>query len=533
MTPLKKKIFTAVNYFNAGKNKEAEMECYKLLKKNEDNFDAIHLLALIKYKQEKTSESISLFKKALLLDPKSTQVHFNLAKAFREKKEYEKAIYHYKIVCEKSAENLQAWKELGISFSRGGYYEQAIKVFKKVIFLEEKNPDLLCELGLAQTLLGKLEDAKLTLEKSLKINATHSPSWINLAVVNEHMGKTNVALSIYEKILSYNKTEHNVSLRQALALLSLCNFDQGWKKYKVRYLWPQTKTLHKKIDIPFWNGESIPGKLLVWTEQGLGDEIIFGTIINDLIKDFKDVKIACSERMQPIFKKAFPKNQVIPREINGIASKHLRDINYQASLTEVASIYRPNIESFKSDGIYLKSNEKKTEELKAKYRKGRKIPLIGISWRSSNTLAQNQKSMPLINWENIINLSSAEFISLQYGNTDAEKKYFYEKTGIELISDSEIIPEKNFQGFINQVHAMDLVISVSNTTVHVAGALGVPTWAIIAKGTGRPWYWFNEHEECLWYKSVKIYNQRNSGDWTEPRLRIEQDLNDWKKDWKN
>ena len=140
--------------------------------------------------------------------------------------------------------------------------------------------------------------------------------------------------------------------------------------------------------------------------------------------------------------------------------------------------------------------------------------------------------MPLINWESILNLSSVEFISLQYGNTDAEKKHFYEKTGIKLISDSEIIPEKNFQDFINQVNALDLVISVSNTTVHVGGALGIPTWAIVAKGTGRPWYWFNEHQECFWYKSVKIYNQKNSGDWKEPRFRIEQDLNDWKKDWK-
>ena len=532
MIESQKKIYTAIDYFNAGKNTEAELECNKLLKENKDDFDAIHLLALVKHKQEKIKKSISLFKKALKLNPQSTQVQFNLAKVFRENKDYENAIYYYKLVCNKSSENLKPWIELGISFSRGGYYNEATKIFKQVTESDEKNSDLLCELGLAQTLSGKLEDAKLTFEKSIRNKQTHSPSWINLAIVHEHMGKIDTALSIYEKILSNNKEEYNASLRQALALLSCCYFNKGWKKYKLRYLWPGTKTLHQKIDKPFWEGESLTKKLLVWTEQGLGDEIIFGTIINDLTKDLKGVKIACSKRIQPVFKEAFPNNEVIPIGNDGIASRYLKDIEYQASLTEVASIYRPSEESFKNDGIFLKSNAKETERLKKKYRKGRRIPIIGISWRSSNTTAQNQKSMPLINWESILNISPAKFVSLQYGNTNIEKKYFYEKTGIHLLSDNEILPEKNLQDFINQVSAMDLVISVSNTTVHFAGALGIPTWAIVAKGTGRPWYWFHNREKCLWYNSVKIYNQKYSGEWTEPKYRIKQDLSNWIKDWK-
>ena len=55
---------------------------------------------------------------------------------------------------------------------------------------------------------------------------------------------------------------------------------------------------------------------------------------------------------------------------------------------------------------------------------------------------------------------------------------------------------------------------------------------IVAKGTGRPWYWFHNREKCLWYNSVKIYNQKYSGDWTEAKYRIKQDLSNWIKDWK-
>ena len=529
----KELLISALNDFNSGELLKSKDKCHQLLKNNAQNFDAIHLLGVIEYKNKRLDESISLLSNAIKLQPQNTQARFNLAKTLREAKKFHEAIKNYKIVCIVLKDDPQPFIEIGLSFSRSHQYTNAILAFEKAIELGSNNPDLLCELGVAQTLSGYLKKAKNTFTKLLKKNKNHIFSLINLAIVFEHYGDFDEAILIYDKLITDNKNPYEASKRKSLALLAKGDLKNGWLNYGFRYLWPNNKTLHNKIDKPFWKGESLEkNKILVWTEQGLGDEILFGTIINDLVTKNPNVKIACSSRLLKLFKKSFPHNEIINKDNEDIKPELIKDIRYQGSLTEVAKIYRPNIKSFKSNGIYLKNDINKTNELKIKYLNGKKIPIIGLSWRSANISAEIQKSIPLIEWEKILTGIPAKLISLQYGNPRKELENFRNKTDINIYNDPNINTEYELTDFVNQVAAMDLIISISNTTVHAAGALGIPTWAIIAKGTGRPWYWFAKEKKCLWYKSVKIYNQKNSGDWSHPSLMIKKDLKEWVANWK-
>ena len=186
----KELLISALNDFNSGELLKSKDKCHQLLKNNAQNFDAIHLLGVIEYKNKRLDESISLLSNAIKLQPQNTQARFNLAKTLREAKKFHEAIKNYKIVCIVLKDDPQPFIEIGLSFSRSHQYTNAILAFEKAIELGSNNPDLLCELGVAQTLSGYLKKAKNTFTKLLKKREISTPPCA-LTIVRPvgHLGK--------------------------------------------------------------------------------------------------------------------------------------------------------------------------------------------------------------------------------------------------------------------------------------------------------------------------------------------------------
>jgi hypothetical protein len=99
------------------------------------------------------------------------------------------------------------------------------------------------------------------------------------------------------------------------------------------------------------------------------------------------------------------------------------------------------------------------------------------------------------------------FVNLQYGDCAAEIAAAKRAFGVDILDDPEIDPLASLEDFFAQVAAMDLVVSTSNTTVHVAGALNIPTWLLIPRGEGALWYWFMDRSDSPWYPSVRIFRE--------------------------
>lgn len=122
--------------------------------------------------------------------------------------------------------------------------------------------------------------------------------------------------------------------------------------------------------------------------------------------------------------------------------------------------------------------------------------------------------MQLSDWSPVLRSSGATFVNLQYGDCADELSRLYQEIGVSVYCDDEVDPLVDLDAFAAQVAAMDLVISVSNTTVHFAGALGKPVWTLLpGGGDGLLWYWGNEGERNLWYPTMRIFRQDTLGDW--------------------
>lgn len=340
----------------------------------------------------------------------------------------------------------------------------------------------------------------------LRNNPACNAAIVNLAIIYDIEGRHDKTIKLWDQAIRNVPEDVLSHYFRALSLLHHKRFTEGWEEYKWRF----HRINHSNLDrylkaIPYWNGEDVAGKLvLVWTEQGPGDEILISSMFKDLEDRGCKLLICATNKLCPVFMASFPNAYFITREdvLRGWRPSP-KEIAYQASITELGKVFRPDVKSFEGHNKgWLLTGRDRVVELREKILKdtgGTK--LIGISWRSRAALAGPEKSMNVQQFRDIY-LSDVDdntaLVNLQYDNpqTTGEYSEMYNEHGIDMFND--------MLGACHLVEAMDEVRSVSNTTVHIAGGLGVRTTCILPQGLGRHWYWGIEGDTTPWYDSVKL-----------------------------
>jgi hypothetical protein len=159
-------------------------------------------------------------------------------------------------------------------------------------------------------------------------------------------------------------------------------------------------------------------------------------------------------------------------------------------------------------------------------KKNSKQFICGIAWKSNNEEIGSDKSLSLKQLLPILKLSDIDFIELQYGDTEEEKMSLYDEYGIEIKTIDEIDNFNDIDGLSSLIDACDFVITSSNVTVHLSGALGKNTYLLAPYSVGKIWYWHENRNKSLWYPSVNIYRQESNKSWNLPIENIISDLKD-------
>ena len=132
---------------------------------------------------------------------------------------------------------------------------------------------------------------------------------------------------------------------------------------------------------------------------------------------------------------------------------------------------------------------------------------VGISWASTNPIIGDRKSVPPELWQPILRCRSVRFFNLQQGPMAGEMENISTTLGTDVFKDPSLDIGNDLDSALCQIGAMDLVIACSNTTAHLAGASGVPTWVLVPTGRARLWYWFLGGQKCPWYQNLKLLSQ--------------------------
>lgn len=379
---------------------------------------------------------------------------------------------------------------------------------------------------------ARFHDCIACYQVGLELTPGNPTQMLNLASANEHLGRYNEALSLYEELLKIDPQHINGHHNLGILMLRLGEFELGWKQHEWRWLALQKEQQHH-FAIPRWEGQPLAGKtLLVWAEQGIGDHVMYANMFDDLRKTGAELHIEIYARLDGLFKQSFPYINFLRRELLGednvgdqkVFKQSWPKADYQIPIGSLGSVLRTSRESFGTGTPYLTANSELIDYYTNKY--ATLFPakrLIGLSWRggkASFTRRQGRNTSPE-ELACLSQLSDVQFVDLQYDSNPEDVASFH-AAGLSIYHDDEVDPTGMLDAQAAQLMALDAVITIDNTTVHLAGALGVPTYALIQLNPD--WRWGVKSSDSLWYQSVRLYRNSTTADWKGPLQQIIKEL---------
>lgn len=330
-----------------------------------------------------------------------------------------------------------------------------------------------------------------------------------------NMGYLDHALNTVDAGLRFFPGHSSLTYIRSLLLLGLGHYREGWPGYELRLKTAQACYRPRRVTWQQWRGEPLAGKsILLWGDQGLGDEIMFASIVPDLVKLGARVTLECSRELRALFARSFPFVEVVPHDFNGSMPVELdgRNFDYECALGSLAQWTRQREWDFPGKAYLIEPRRIADNSRFFLTHLVRKAPkkIIGLSWRGGTIATRRAaRSLDLEHLKILAPFKNCLFVNLQH---DCDIEEMIQFRAILSNSYSDIQALNSLETTAAMISACDCVLSVCGTVVHLAGALGkrvnvlapfAPEWRYGFSGTKMPWY-----------PDVHVYRQRRYGDWS-------------------
>lgn len=497
----------ATALFQQGRFAEAIPVYEAILRREPRNIGAANLLGIALMQTGRLEEAAAAIRNALRADPNQPDAHYNLAVVLQTLGRPDEAIVHLQNVIALKPDDPQARNNLGVVLKALGRFDEAIESYRKALGLSPNSAETRINLAAALFSLEQYEESLLQSEKALALNP-------GLAEAQMSCGRALQALHRYEEALPYiNRTleidpeRKDVIHNKSILCLSLERFSEGWKLYETRFTENSRGAVFRVHSSPRWNGKFVEGNLAVWGEQGVGDQILYASMVPDATTRAGTVTLEIDPRLISLFARSFPKAKFhsIDEDLGTIKSEA------HTPIATLGEIFRPSADAFPKKA-YLRADKNRADALRDLLPKN-KIA-IGISWRSLNPDFGNRKTAELNAFSCLFTHPDIEIVDLQYGDTTAEIEAIRKNHSGSISHLDEIDNMNDLDGLAALIEACDAVVTISNTTAHLAGALGKPVWVLVPyHGQGKLWYWFKDRKDSLWYPEARICRQQKGQSW--------------------
>ena len=509
-----------------GKLDEAIDNYRKALTLKPDFAEACRNLGVALASKGKLDEAIECYKKALTIIPSDAEIYSNLGTALANKGMSDEAIDNYRKALTLKPDYAEAYINLGTALKEKGMIDEAIDNYRKALKLKPDFAEIYSNLGTALADKGMADEAIDNYRKALKLKPDFAEAYYNLGTALKEKGIIEEAIEKFNKALMLKSDYAEAHFNISLLILKKGVFKQGWRKYEWRFL--QKDNSLRPFPQPVWDGSPLKGRtLLIHAEQGVGDEIMFASCLPDVISQGGHYVFECDRRLMPLFSRSFPEVEAMIRlRADEPDQGHLPHAEVKIAIGSLPLFYRSDFDSFPQQKSYLVPDKQKVEIWNGRFKKLGDGLKVGISWSGGKNRSLRQtRSIPLEQWSQVFSLQGVHFINLQYGDCAEELKDIKETQDITIHDWDDTDPLKDLDGFAAQISALDLVISVDNSTVHMAGALGTPVWALLPFVSD--WRWMQDFDDTPWYESVRLFRQRSLGDWESVLERVVSDLREF------
>lgn len=491
---------------------EEAIQYYNLALKLDSNFsDAYYNKARALKFIQKYEEAILNYQQAIKLNPQNSQAIVNLGFLYNELQEYDKSLKQYNLALNINPHSPETLYNRGIVYENLNEFEKALDDYNLAIKINPNFVDAYNNKSGVFRKLQRYEDAIEVVNQSIKIDPNNSVSINKKGLFLFEMKDFEGALNNFNWAIELNPGFSDALFNKAILNLSQDNYEDGWKFYQAR--WETKKLLYLQTSKPELLDFHITQKnILLWSEQGIGDEILFSSLLQDAFKLSNNFIVSIDSRMLSLYQRSFKKFS----NVTFISSKKLPNetsYDFHLPIGNLGKFFRSSLEDFTNQSLnYLLPDIEKSISLKKVFKNSKKF-ICGIAWKSKNEEIGSDKSLSLKQLLPILKLPDIDFIDLQYGDTEEEKKSLYDEYGIEIKTIDEIDNFNDIDGLSSLIDVCDFVITSSNITAHLSGALGKKTFLLLPYSVGKIWYWHENRNKSLWYPSVNIYRQEKNKSW--------------------
>ena len=522
-------IRRAAAALNAGDLQEGARWAIQALEKDETSGVAWYVLAFARERAGDFASSLNCFEKALELLPDHAQIANDLGRlALRMgmREQAEKLYIHF---IQRTPESPEGYNNLVSVMREQGRYDEAIEVLKATIAQHPTNPMLWNSLGTVMTELGDMANAMTFYDEALRLQPDFPKARYNRSATRLAMGEAKGALADCDAALAGQVAEDDrqmMLLARATMLIELGRIGEGWDQYEVRLNHQYDDATNFLIDRPAWKpGDDLAGKyLLVVAEQGLGDEVLFANVLEDVSRALgPDGRLALSveRRLTPLFERSFPDASVghhvtvtfQARTVRLVphVEDELESIDLWAPMASLLRQYRRTADAFPVRDRYLTPDPERIAHWRSVLSGAPAGRKVGLLWKSAiKAQGRDRYFSPFDAWAPVLQTQGTTFVNLQYGDCAEELERAKRDFGIDIWTPPGIDLKNDLDDLAALCCAMDLVLGFSNATFNIAAACGAPAWLISTKGV---WPRLGTRR-YPWYPQARVFISEVDGDWS-------------------
>jgi predicted negative regulator of RcsB-dependent stress response len=401
---------------------------------------------------------------------------------------------------------------LGLIEKALGDFAAAEAALQHAVTLDPNASELRNNLGNILVAQGQYPAAIEHYSAALDLDPQNAAAALNLGNVLSRLGRVDEAIPCYNAALNLTPDNAEAQWGQALAYLLQGDLARGWEGYEWRFKFQQAYP--HRYQKPYWNGGDFAGKrLLIYDEIGYGDVFQFarylplvkargGTLLFEVkpgllaaLDDLNDVDEWLERSEQPVDESRF-------------------DLHFP--LESLPGVFGTTLETIPREVPYLKPDPQFVAQWASQFALGPELK-IGLVWAGNRDSAYDSaRSARLADFAPLFEIPGCRFFSLQVGSATEE----IAASGLTLTALGERF--RHFGDTAATISQLDLLITVETASAHLAGALGKPTWVLLAQVPA--WRWLLQRSDSPWYPSLRLFRQTRAGDWSNVMCELKQAL---------
>jgi len=551
MNEISSKLSKIIKFHKEGKFLASKPLILEVLEKDKKNIELLKLLSFTELQIGNINDSIKIISKAIDLKDDVAEFYLIRGYSYMNNRDNKLALIDFKKAINIDSNLKDAYLNIGVIYSNLKDYDNSLKYFSKLIDIDPNDKRVYTNLAFVRSEMNDYEGALKEIDKSIEIDQNNLNAYLLRGNIYKQLKKFKLSLADFDKVVSQSKETANQKFyyeglyNKSLLRLLEGEFDEGWKLYENRFFIDEHKQfenfkrekIYSKISV-----KNIPyikeikdfknSDILIISEQGIGEHIIFLSLISEVSKLSKSTTVLIDSRLVSICERSFENITFLPlgdqNLTNELFNKKVSllkktNFDYQISAASLPNFFRKNISDFdKSPNCFFIVNKKIKDNIKKELKINNDKRIIGISWTSFNSALNYFKNVDLKQFGLIFKDLNISLVNLQYGDVDEEINNFINDTKIPIKNYKLFDIKNDFESLLSLIDLCDLIISTDNTTIRLSGSINKETWVMLPDVS--QFFYLLERSDCLWFPSLKLYRQDKRADWTGMLSKIRNDL---------